>query len=73
MPVVSVNWFEGKDHQQKAKVAAEITDSIARNTGTDPKAVYVIFKDVNQGNWSKGGQLFGDVPDPQHGARGDRP
>lgn len=35
MPVVRVSWFEGKSHDQKAKVAAEITDSIVRNTRTE--------------------------------------
>jgi len=34
MPVVRVSWFEGKDHAQKEKVAAEITDSIVRHTAT---------------------------------------
>jgi 4-oxalocrotonate tautomerase len=43
MPVVRVFWFEGKEHTQKAKVAAEITDSIVRNTGTDPNYIYVIL------------------------------
>ena len=35
MPVVRVSWFEGKNHDMKTKVAAEITESIVRNTGTD--------------------------------------
>jgi Tautomerase enzyme len=28
MPFVRVSWFEGKDHSQREKVAAEITESI---------------------------------------------
>lgn len=55
MPVVRVSWFEGKDTAQKAKVAAEITDSIARNTGTDPSYVYVIFEDVKPSDWAGAG------------------
>jgi 4-oxalocrotonate tautomerase len=58
MPVIRVSWFEGKDTAQKAKVAADITDSIARNTCTDPSYVYVIFEDVKPSNWAGAGKLY---------------
>jgi 4-oxalocrotonate tautomerase len=61
MPVVRVSWFEGKDQEQKAKVAAEITESIVRNTGTDPNYIYVIFEDVKASDWAGAGKLFGDA------------
>ncbi|SEJ56433.1 4-oxalocrotonate tautomerase [Sphingobium sp. AP50] len=59
MPVVRVSWFEGKDHGQKEKVAAEITESIVRNTDTDPKYIYVIFEDIKASDWAGAGKLFG--------------
>jgi 4-oxalocrotonate tautomerase len=59
MPVVRISWFEGKDRDQKAKVAAEVTESIVRNTATDPKYVYVIFDDVAPGDWAGEGKIFG--------------
>ncbi|MFM0313013.1 4-oxalocrotonate tautomerase family protein [Paraburkholderia sp. RL17-383-BIF-A] len=59
MPVVRVSWFEGKDNTAKKAVAAEITESIVKNTGTDPKYIYVIFEDVAPSNWAGAGQLFG--------------
>jgi 4-oxalocrotonate tautomerase len=59
MPVVRVSWFEGKDHQQKEKVAAEITQSIARHTATDPNYIYVIFEDIKPADWAGAGKLFG--------------
>ena len=31
MAVVRISWFEGRDHEQKQKVAAEVTESIVRN------------------------------------------
>ena len=62
MPVVRVSWFEGKDHEQKEKVAAEITESIVRNTGTDPNYIYVIFEDVKASDWAGAGKLFGNAP-----------
>jgi len=62
MPVVRVSWFEGKNHDQKQKVAAEITDSIVRNTGTDANYIYVIFDDVAPSDWAGAGKLFGGPP-----------
>jgi 4-oxalocrotonate tautomerase len=59
MPVVRVSWFAGKDHDQKAKVAAEITESIVRNTGTPAEAIYVIFEDVQPSDWAGSGKLYG--------------
>ena len=58
MPVVRVSWFEGKDTPTKQAVAAESTESIVRNTGTDPKYVYVISDDVAPSDWAGAGQLF---------------
>lgn len=60
MPVVRVSWFEGKSHDQKAKVAADITDTIVKTTGTDAKYIYVIFEDVAASDWAGEGKLFGD-------------
>ncbi len=59
MPVVRVTWFEGKQHEAKQAVAADITDSIVRHTGTDPKYIYVIFEDVAPSDWAGEGKLFG--------------
>lgn len=63
MPVVRVSWFEGKDATAKQAVAKEITDSIVKNTGTDPNYIYVIFEDIATSDWAGGGKLFGE-PDP---------
>jgi 4-oxalocrotonate tautomerase len=59
MPVVRVSWFEGKDAEAKKAVAAEITESIVKNTGTDAKYIYVIFEDVKPSDWAGEGKLFG--------------
>ena len=47
----------------KEKVAADITDSIVRNTGTDAKYIYVIFEDVAPSDWAGEGKLFGGPPE----------
>jgi len=63
MPVVRVSWFEGKNHEQKEKVAAEITETIARNTGTDPQYIYILFEDLKPGDWAGAGKLYGKPED----------
>jgi 4-oxalocrotonate tautomerase len=63
MPVVRVSWFEGKEHAQKAAVAAEITDSIVKHTGTPADYVYVIFEDIAPSDWAGAGKLFEETPE----------
>lgn len=67
MPVVRVSWFEGKDAAAKKAVAAEITESIVKNTGTNPDYIYVIFEDVAPSNWAGGGKLYGEALDAPAG------
>jgi 4-oxalocrotonate tautomerase len=43
----------------KQKVAAEITESIVKNTGTDASYIYVVFEDVKPADWAGAGKLFG--------------
>jgi 4-oxalocrotonate tautomerase len=59
MPVVRVTWFEGKENETKAVVAKEITESIVKNTGTDPAYIYVIFEDVKASDWAGAGKMYG--------------
>jgi len=49
----------GAEYINKQAVASEITESIVRNTGTDPKYIYVIFEDVAPSDWAGEGKLFG--------------
>ncbi|SFB20931.1 4-oxalocrotonate tautomerase [Collimonas sp. OK607] len=60
MPVVRVSWFEGKNAAAKKAVAAEITESIVKNTGTDPQYIYVIFEDIAPSDWAGAGRIFGE-------------
>ena len=59
MPVVRVTWFEGKDAAAKQAVAADITESIVKHTGTDSSYIYVVFEDVKPSDWAGAGKLYG--------------
>lgn len=63
MPVVRVSWFSGKGAKAKAAVAAEITENIVKNTGTDPNYIYILFEDIAPSDWAGGGKLFGEEPE----------
>jgi len=65
MPVVRVSWFEGKNTATKQAVAAEITESIVKHTGTAAEYIYVIFEDVAQSDWAGAGKLYGGAPDKE--------
>jgi 4-oxalocrotonate tautomerase len=60
MPVVRVTWFEGKTAQEKKAVAADITASIVRHTGTDAEYIYKIVEDTSAADWAGAGKLYRD-------------
>jgi 4-oxalocrotonate tautomerase len=60
MPVVTVEWVEGRSKEQRSKVAEAITEAISTIGGAKPEATYVVFKDVPKENWASGGTLLSD-------------
>ncbi len=60
MPVVTVEWLEGRSKDQKDKVAKAITDAISSIGGAKPEGTYVVFNDVPKDNWAAGGTLMSD-------------
>ena len=60
MPIVRISWFAGRDAATKQALAAEITESIAKHTGSDPKNTFILFEDVNPSDWAAAGKLFED-------------
>ncbi len=56
MPVVTVEWWEGRTVEQKKQLVEGITSVIA-NLGVPPEAVHIIIKDNPKHNWADGGKL----------------
>lgn len=65
MPIVRVEMLAGRSQQAKQEIAAEITATIARHTGSDPAHVYVMFADVAHADWAVAGRFF-DPPKTAH-------
>lgn len=56
MPVVIVEWWEGRTIEQKKQVARGITSAM-QDVGIPPEAVHIIFNDVSKHNWAIAGKL----------------
>ena len=56
MPVVVVEWWEGRTIEQKKQLAQGIT-SVMQDVGVPPEAVHIIIKDVPKHNWAIAGKL----------------
>lgn len=60
MPIVRVEMWPGRTHQQKQKLAKAITDAVVSIGGAPPEATFVIFDDVPKENWAQAGTLASD-------------
>ncbi|RLC94440.1 MAG: 4-oxalocrotonate tautomerase [Chloroflexi bacterium] len=61
MPIVRVEMWSGRTHEQKADLARLITEAVVNVAGTRPEVVTVIFEDVPRENWAVGGVLASDA------------
>ena len=58
MPTLRVELFEGRTEQQKAALAAKLTQACVDVLGGSPDGVDVVFFDIARHNWATGGQLW---------------
>ncbi|MBI4354303.1 MAG: tautomerase family protein [Candidatus Omnitrophica bacterium] len=63
MPVVTVEWLEGRNPQQKARLSQAMTQAFAECVGVAKEQVWIIFKDVKRSDWAMAGQLV-EPPTP---------
>lgn len=60
MPIVSVDWFEGRTIEQKREIARRFTDTLTAVTGCPAEAVTVVFNDKPRHDIAKAGKLSSD-------------
>jgi len=60
MPVVSIEWWEGRTVEQKKQVVEGIT-SVLTKAGVPAEATIVIIKDNPKHNWGMGGKLASEL------------
>ena len=59
MPIVTVEWYEGRSADQKKEIASRITEAISEVGGTSPDAIWVKFVDSPKTDWAIGGEIQG--------------
>jgi 4-oxalocrotonate tautomerase len=58
MPVVTIEWLEGRSPQQKAQLADAITQAFADVAQVSKDQVWLVFRDVRRSDWAMAGKLL---------------
>ncbi|MBI3320292.1 MAG: tautomerase family protein [Candidatus Omnitrophica bacterium] len=58
MPVVTVEWLEGRTPQQKSTLTHAITQAFVEIARVSKDQVWIVFRDVKRADWAMGGQLL---------------
>ena len=59
MPVVTIEWFEGRSAEQKREIAERLTDLLS-DVGKMPRdQVWIRFVDSPKSEWAIGGEIQG--------------
>ena len=59
MPVIRVEWLEGRTAEQKAKLAETLTKAFVEIGHVPPEQVWIVFQDVKRSDWAMAGELLG--------------
>jgi len=59
MPVVNVEWLEGRTTPQKQQLAHAITQAFVEIAKVPKEQVWIVFRDVKRADWAMGGKLLG--------------
>ncbi len=59
MPMVRVEWLEGRTQQQKTQLAQAMTNALVEIAQVKPDQVWIVFEDVKRSDWAMGGKLLG--------------
>ena len=57
MPIVTIEWYEGRSPEQKRELAARLTDLLVEVSGTEREHVWIRFVDSPKSDWAMGGEL----------------
>ena len=57
MPIVTIEWYEGRSPEQKGELAARLTDLLVEVSGTEREHVWIRFVDSPKSDWAMGGEL----------------
>ena len=61
MPMVTVEWLEGRTPQQKAQLAEALTKAFVEIAKVSTDQVWIVFRDVKRSDWAMAGRLLGET------------
>ena len=59
MPMVTVEWLEGRTPQQKTQLTDALTKAFVDIAKVSKDQVWIVFRDVKRADWAMGGVLLG--------------
>ena len=59
MPVVTIEWYQGRSPDQKREIAEKVTAAISEVGGTPANDVWIKFVDLPKSEWAIGGEIQG--------------
>ena len=59
MPVITVEWLEGRTPQQKRELADALTNAFVDIAQVKKEQVWIVFRDVKRSDWAMAGTLLG--------------
>ena len=59
MPYVNVKVAGKLDRKQKEQIAKEFSETLLKVAGKPKDATYIVFDEVDRGNWAHGDALLG--------------
>ena len=62
MPMITVEWLEGRTPQQKGQLTKAITDAFVNVAQVSKDQVWIVFRDVKRSDWAMGGNILDEKP-----------
>ena len=59
MPIVTIEWFEGRSPEQKREIAEKLTDLLVEVGKVPSDQVWIRFVDSPKSEWAMGGEIQG--------------
>jgi 4-oxalocrotonate tautomerase len=59
MPIVTIEWYEGRTPEQKKELAEKLTDLLVDVGKTQREHVWIRFVDSPKSEWAMGGEIQG--------------
>jgi len=61
MPIVRIEMYQGRTHEQKAELAKVITNALVNIAKAKPEDATIVFYDVAKENVAKAGVMVSDI------------